>query len=333
MEKGKSRVGDKEAETIDRLVASAAVMSIDGRHTVDGDLIGEECNELSSLQASLDRSILLYNMNSRLDYSKFAMAVGSMNACDSARDEFFMSNAVHAEAPKGVDSKTLSKIWSIDENLAKETLKVTSQLRKTDGESKLSRNVSTNDRMLRYKRLSTHFFSDTFFVTKKAKSTRGNTCMQMYISDKGFVFVVPMKSKGEFIHSLKLFAKEIGVLEALVVDPSGEQTSTKVKLFCQSIGTTLRRLEEGTQWANRAELYIGLFKESVRKDLRESNSPLVLWDYASERRTRIHNLTPRNLFQLQGQNPHMATLGEEGDISNVCTFGWYEWCYFRNHSS
>ena len=37
---------------------------------------------------------------------------------------------------------------------------------------------------------------------------------------------------------------------------------------------TLRILEESTQWANRAELYIGLFKESIRKDLSKSNSPI-----------------------------------------------------------
>ena len=51
----------------------------------------------------------------------------------------------------------------------------------------------------------------------------------------------------------------------------------------------------------------------------------VLWDYCTERRARIHNLTPKSLFQLEGQNSHSATLGDEGDISNLCIFGWYEW--------
>ena len=43
-------------------------------------------------------------------------------------------------------------------------------------------------------------------------------------------------------------------------------------------------------------------------------------------------LTTNNLFQLQGQNPHMATLGEMADISNLCQFGWYQWVYFRQHT-
>ena len=40
-------------------------------------------------------------------------------------------------------------------------------------------------------------------------------------------------------------------------------------------------------------------------------------------------MTAKYLFQLQGQTPHFATFGEEGDISNICQFGWYEWVYFR----
>ena len=64
---------------------------------------------------------------------------------------------------------------------------------------------------------------------------------------------------------------------------SGEQMSHNVRKFCNDIGTTLRALEEGTPWSNKAELYIGLLKEAVRKDMRESNSPMSLWDYCVER--------------------------------------------------
>ena len=112
------------------------------------------------------------------------------------------------------------------------------------------------------------------------------------------MFVVPMKSKGEIVNALKLFAKEVGVPEALIVDPSGEQTSAAAKQYCQKIGTTLRIIEEHTQWANWAELYIGQFKEAIQKDMKESDSPLVFWDYCAERRAHIHNLTTKGLFQL-----------------------------------
>ena len=44
-------------------------------------------------------------------------------------------------------------------------------------------------------------------------------------------------------------------------------------------------------------------------------------------------LTVNNLFQLQGLNPHMVTLEEMADISNLCQFGWYEWVYFRQQTA
>ena len=106
-----------------------------------------------------------------------------------------------------------------------------------------------------------------------------------------------------------------------------------MKDFCNKIGTNLKLLEQGTQWANRAELYVGLVKEAVRNYIRLSHSPLVLWDYVAERRASIMSLTARDLFRLQGINPHTATFGEEGDISHLCQFAWYEWVYLYDDSS
>ena len=133
--------------------------------------------------------------------------------------------------------------------------------------------------------------------------------------------------------ALKMFAKDIGAPDAIICDAAREQISQEVRNFCYKIGTSLRVLEEGTPWANRAELYIGLLKEAVRKDLRESDCPLVFWDYCCERRARINNLTARNLFQLEGRNAHFSITGEDGDISNLCQFSWYEWCYYREHTA
>ena len=59
----------------------------------------------------------------------------------------------------------------------------------------------------------------------------------------------------------------------------------------------------------------------------------MLRDYAAERRAAIIYLTERDIFQLQGNNPNTATFGEEGDISHLCQFAWYEWVYFYDNSS
>ena len=246
----------------------------------------------------------------------------------------FMAASTEMTSSRGVTAEDLAKVWRIDIPTAEKTIQATTQRCVRAKGDHLSRNYSTNDRMLRYRRINQHFFMDTFFATKKTKnSSRGNTCMQLFVTDKGFVYVVPMKSKGDVPAALKMFAKEIGAPDAIVCDASGEQTSHTVRKFLNQMGTALRVLERDTQWSNHAELYIGLVKEAVRKDMKESNCPLVFWDYCAERRVRVHNLTARNLFQLDGQTPHFTVTGCEGDISNLCQYKWYDWIYYREGSA
>ena len=115
---------------------------------------------------------------------------------------------------------------------------------------------------------------------------------------------------------------------SLILDPAEYQTSIKFKKFCHQVGTTLHILEEKNQWANQAELYFGIFKKSLRKDIQSTNFPMRLWDYCVESREKIHNVTPHNMFQLNGNTPTVATHGAQRDISNICQSVWYDWCYF-----
>ena len=48
-----------------------------------------------------------------------------------------------------------------------------------------------------------------------------------------------------------------------------------------------------------------------------------------ERRARINNLTAKDLFSLHESNAYTSLTGEEGHITAICKYGWYEWCYFR----
>ena len=90
---------------------------------------------------------------------------------------------------------------------------------------------------------------DTFFATKKAgKLSRGNACFQLFVTDKGFVYVVPLKSRTEVLQAIKQFAKEIGVLDAIICDEASEKKSQNIRKLLGEIGTTLRLLEEGTPW-------------------------------------------------------------------------------------
>ena len=103
---------------------------------------------------------------------------------------------------------------------------------------------------------------DTFFATKKGgQSSHGHTCCQLFITDKGFVYVVPMRRKSEVLQAIKQSAKGIGAPTSIIADMANEQLSQEVRNFCNNIGITLQALEEGTPWSNKAELYIGLLKK------------------------------------------------------------------------
>ena len=69
----------------------------------------------------------------------------------------------------------------------------------------------------------------------------------------------------------------------------------KARKLCREMDLPLKVLEEGTQLANVAMLYIELLKWSVMADLRSSDSPLVFWDYACERQALINNFTVKRL--------------------------------------
>jgi hypothetical protein len=133
-------------------------------------------------------------------------------------DEIMIS-AAHAGQTTGLTAANLAKTWRINLESAERTIDITSQHSERKDNPTLSRNYGTNNRMLRYKRVHEYFFMDTFFATKKVgKSSRGHNCCQLFVTDKGFVYVVPMKSKSEVLQALKQFAKEIGAPDAIISD-------------------------------------------------------------------------------------------------------------------
>merc|ERR1711983_656420 len=146
------------------------------------------------------------------------MEAGSTSIGDITEEvDLFEAFATHAETPKGVTAEHLSKVWRISHEDAARTLEVTSQLNKRSIDASLSRRFSTNDRMLRYKRIESLFYTDTFF-SSKVVSKRGFSMMQLFVSDKGFVKVYGMRSQTEFIDALRLFCKEVGAPKAVIVD-------------------------------------------------------------------------------------------------------------------
>ena len=206
--------------------------------------------------------------------------------------------ATHASKPKRLNTDHLQKIWIISEDESRHNLEVATQLNIQDSDSNPSCSLSSNDRMLTYKRINSLFFTDTLFGKMSA---RGYICMQLFVSYKRFFKFYCMKNKAQLTQALKLFTKEVFVLNAFLLEPWGKHMLAIFHAFCYNIGTTLRIIEERTRHVDRAELCIWLLKEAVRTDLRETHAPMKLWFYCAERRAAIYNLTANIMLQLKGQ--------------------------------
>ena len=95
------------------------------------------------------------------------------------------------------------------------------------------------------------------------------------------MYVAPMKSKTEIVKAGEQFANEIEVPTALILDLEGKQRDKNLKKKASDIGCPMNYLEHKPQWANLAELYIGLIRKSVQKDMKDSDSPFRFWAYCA----------------------------------------------------
>jgi hypothetical protein len=206
-------ISSAESERIDRILDNAPVIDHDESKLdpmKEQSMIGQFCASLGATNAHLDHIL----------FPGYEIPPPLEPILESEVDwDTYMASSTQASASKGVTAEYLSKVWRIDIDDAAMSIKANTQRCVRSTGADLNRNYSTNDRMLRYKRIHQHFFMDTFFATKKAgKSTRGHTCMQLFVTDKGFVYVIPMASKSEVNKAVKLFAKEIGAPDAIVCD-------------------------------------------------------------------------------------------------------------------
>ena len=148
----------------------------------------------SRLNSVFDKELLQHAVNDRGAKSKIATESGELfiHGLEEQINSIFSASATHAKLQRGETTEQLGKVWRIPLDETKQTLDVTPQLNKQDGNSNLSSQFSTNDQMLRYKRITYLFYTGTFFI--KVKSKRGFTMMQLFVSNTGFVKVYGMKT-------------------------------------------------------------------------------------------------------------------------------------------
>ena len=149
---------------------------------------------IANFTACLNEELLCKVVTERAAKSKIAMESGIIffGGFNDIGDKMFESSTIHAGKPKGITAENLSKVWRVLNEVSQQTLDVTTQLNNQDADSTLYCCFSTNDHMLRYKRLDSLFYTDTLYG-KKFVSKRVFSMMQIFVGDKGFVKVYGMK--------------------------------------------------------------------------------------------------------------------------------------------
>ena len=104
----------------------------------------------------------------------------------------------------------------------------------------------------------------------------------------------------------------MGTTKAFILYPHPPQKINEVRTLLKKFGTKLRVLEESTQHSGRADFYVGLMETCVGKDTQETNSPMQLWCYESERRAAIMTLTEKQYFQISRKESIHGKVGRDG---------------------
>ena len=174
-------------------------------------------------------------------------------------------------------------------------------------------NFITNCRMLCHLRI------DYLFVPENSNSHCGYTCIQLFLLEKGYMKTYGTKYPKIPPAALKLFVKEVGIPNILLVDHNQSQKPKEVKKLCHRIRSNLQSLEEPTKHDNWENLYSVLKKTCPKRyegDLFPTCDVVII---CRMMRTEIHP-KHKNMFQLQGQNNHTRTLGDMGYISTIPPF-------------
>ena len=183
---------------------------------------------------------------------------------------------------KKVGAATLAKRWNISLERAQLTHGATTQNAvRTVLNDILSRRYPTNDRMLRYRRLTHILFTDTVIASIPSWH-RQNKYAQVFATSFGWSRVYPMKTKGGAHKAFSALAHEVGVPSVIVMDGSKEQTLGEFKKKCNQAGCAIRQIEPDSPWQNACESEIRELKRGYGRSMVKRRVPHKLWDHCLE---------------------------------------------------
>ena len=224
-----------------------------------------------------------------------------------------------------IGPEDLVKRWRCSVETAKQTIKATTQRGiRTVANPSIARRFRTNDRQLRYNRLSADVFTDT--LKAKTTSQRGNRYAQAYGTSFKWARVHAIPAERDAHKTLKLLFKRDGVPSNIFCDNAKAQMKGEFGKTVRESDCHLKSTEPYTPWSNASEGTIRETKRSGARTMQRTNCPKVFWDDCIEREAMIMSHTAHPLWELQGETPETVMTGNTADISQFAELDWYQWC-------
>ena len=271
----------------------------------------EDCGEISSLTIEN-----VTTNNYEVDFD-----TRLMNACIASLRRDYVSD---------INSDDLSRLWNISLKDAELTLKATTNNSIRLNEGRLSRRYKTEAHQRQYRQLGgylSQFYSDTFF--SGTKSTRGNTCIQLFVNKGGFVKCYPMTDKSQAYSGLRRFLHEVGIPSTLMTDNALELVQGKWKRLCNKHNIHMKFTEPHSPWQNFAESAGGYVKRNVSRLMETTSTPLKFWDYCWEYFSEIKSNTATKNIYLRDRTPYESIMGFTPDISELVRYTWYQVIWYH----
>jgi hypothetical protein len=186
----------------------------------------------------------------------------------------------------------------------------------------------TNDRQLRYRRLSVTMFTEKMYST--TPSRQHNKSAQIFCTDFGFVRAFPTKKESEAHEALSLIFHRYGVTNVRVMDGAKVQVEGQFRRKLRDAGCHIKQTEPHTQSSNMGEGRVRDLKRGVGRQMLRSGCPKRFWDDCIIRETYVRSHTSLDIFVLVGQVPEIKVKGDMVDISTIAEYAWYEWVKFHD---
>jgi hypothetical protein len=190
----------------------------------------------------------------------------------------------------------------------------------------LTKQYNTNDRQLRYRRLTVTMYTDTMFST--IISRQDNKVSQIFCTDFGFVIAFPMKKEKEAHKALSLLFHRDGVPSVMVMDGAKAQVEGEFRRELRDAGCHIKQTEPHTQSSNVGQGGVRELEKGVGRQMLRSGCPKRFWDVCIIREAYVGSHTSLDFFGLEGQVPESKIKGETVDISTISEYAWYEWVKF-----